>query len=207
MSDRVHVFGGRNCFILIGVTHVPAGSPRVQGQSGRIHEDDSKRANVYWRGIAVRLGSREQESRALSFGHTGRVFFNKWVWRVRWRRLRHPIASRRPVQPMGVVNNGESGSIPVSPRGDETFFAIRRTDGGQIMGEFTWMSCDGLHDWTVAEDAWRDGDDVEFEIVRMTVESLATRTPPDLHTKADGECEYCGEVWPCEWVREHGVDA
>lgn len=57
---------------------------------------------------------------------------------------------------------------------DEPFYAIRRTDGEPLMGEYSWLVCDGPDDWTVAEegDHW---DPVEYEIVLMTPTRMATR--------------------------------
>jgi len=89
----------------------------------------------------------------------------------------------------------------------ERFFAIRRTDGEQIWGEFTWMSCAGSNDWTVAEEAAEHDEATEYEIVEMTVRSVAKRTfgdPRDLHVVVADECEYCGEPWPCEYMAPNG---
>ena len=57
----------------------------------------------------------------------------------------------------------------------ESFFAIRRTDGEPIYGEFDWIACDGPSDWTAAEEADHWGNPVEYEIVRMTVDPVARR--------------------------------
>lgn len=86
---------------------------------------------------------------------------------------------------------------------------MRRTDGEMIYGEFAWTSCDGPDDWRVAEVAEDDGDldePTEYEIVEMTVRSIAKRLVPnplDFHDKVNDECDYCDEPWPCDWVRAH----
>ena len=86
----------------------------------------------------------------------------------------------------------------------ETFFAIRRTDG-EPMGDFGWMSCDGPNDWEQAEydSDFADPESIEYEIVEMTVRSLAKQSfPLNPHEHVGDECDYCGEPWPCEWMRE-----
>lgn len=85
----------------------------------------------------------------------------------------------------------------------ESFYAIRRTDGEQIWGDYAWMGCDGPDDWTVADNA-DDEEPVEYEIVRMHVEPIARKTygdPHDLHERVGEECQYCGEPWPCDYIR------
>ncbi len=86
----------------------------------------------------------------------------------------------------------------------EKFFAIRLTDGELIYGEFGWVSCDGPNDWTVAEESDHD-EATEYEIVEMTVRSVAKRTfgdPRDFHERVQDDCVYCAEPWPCEYLRE-----
>lgn len=57
----------------------------------------------------------------------------------------------------------------------ESFYAIRRTDGEEIYGEYAWMACNGPDDWTVGEESDHD-EPTEYEIVRMTVEPVARRS-------------------------------
>ena len=86
--------------------------------------------------------------------------------------------------------------------GPERFYAIRLADGDLIYGLYSWLECDGPADWTVAEEADHD-DPTEYEIVRMSVEPVARRTFGVVeHTEADGECDFCGEPWPCQWFQD-----
>lgn len=57
----------------------------------------------------------------------------------------------------------------------ETFFAIRLTDGEMIYGEYSWMEASGPGDWTFADEGDHD-EPTEYEIVEMTVRSVAKRT-------------------------------
>jgi hypothetical protein len=50
---------------------------------------------------------------------------------------------------------------------------IRLADGGDIMGEYGFMECDGPDDWTVADEA-DDDEPTEYQILRCEV--VATRT-------------------------------
>lgn len=64
---------------------------------------------------------------------------------------------------------------------NESFLAIRRTDGELIYGEFAWLEAPGF-----AGDPWRGWDDmrddedepVEYELVRMIVKPIERRTYP-----------------------------
>jgi hypothetical protein len=66
----------------------------------------------------------------------------------------------------------------------ESFYAIRRTDGEPMDGEnLTWMTVLNPDDWEFAvecvEDFTADDEPLEFEIVRMTSESVAKRSFPE----------------------------
>lgn len=106
MADKVHVIGTRKRWVLLGTSRATR-SHFVEGCSGRIHEDDDKRGDQSWAGVLV--GPRGT-GRALALGHSGKRIVNGWAWRFRWRRLRHPIRSRRPSTPMGVNYGGETDS-------------------------------------------------------------------------------------------------
>lgn len=60
----------------------------------------------------------------------------------------------------------------------ESFYAIRRTDREQMF-EVDWLTVQGPDDWAEAKDYLEaseiDGP-VEFEIVQMTVETVAKQT-------------------------------
>ena len=61
----------------------------------------------------------------------------------------------------------------------ESFYAIRRTDGELIQGDYGWVTADGQNDWTAAEEEAEYGNEgTEYEMVRMTVERIAVRTLP-----------------------------
>lgn len=63
---------------------------------------------------------------------------------------------------------------------EETFYAIRRTDGSDIGEGYGWMAADGPDDWTVAEEESACWDEpAEYEIVLMHVESIARKTFPE----------------------------
>lgn len=68
-----------------------------------------------------------------------------------------------------------AAALEASPARAETFFAIRRTDGESIFGDFAWMGCEGPDDWTIAEEE-DPSFATEYEIVRMHVESVEKRT-------------------------------
>lgn len=68
----------------------------------------------------------------------------------------------------------------------ERFFAIRRTDGELIFGDYGWMRADAENDWTVGEESVHD-EPTEYEIVEMTVRPVAKRT------FGRPRCEDCGE--------------
>ena len=103
--DRVHVYGGRKRFVVLGATTVLPESPRIQGQWGTFIESDEKRPSARWSGVTVR--ARKKGTRSVTLGHAGRPVFDHWKWRSRWHRLRHPIASRRSFTPMGVNNDSD----------------------------------------------------------------------------------------------------
>jgi hypothetical protein len=114
MMDKVHVYGTRKRFVVLGVTTVMAESPRAQGQVGSFVEDDEKRPSARWSGVTVRL--RKMGTRSVSFGHAGHPWFDVWRWRIRWHRLRHPILSRRP-STLGVSHDGSNYAEPPQPAG------------------------------------------------------------------------------------------
>jgi hypothetical protein len=61
----------------------------------------------------------------------------------------------------------------------EAFYAIRRTDGEPIWGDFGWITASGPDDWEAAElDSEYADDATEYELVRMTVEPVAVRAYP-----------------------------
>ncbi len=64
--------------------------------------------------------------------------------------------------------------------GGESLYALRRTDGDAIGGEYLFFVVDGPNDWTPAEELeWPYAPDpVECEIVRFYVEPLSRRTQP-----------------------------
>lgn len=65
----------------------------------------------------------------------------------------------------------------------ESFYAIRRTDGESIYNDYAWMAVADPEDWQIAKDYAEDtglDDPVEFEMVRMTVEQVATKSFPEL---------------------------
>ena len=71
----------------------------------------------------------------------------------------------------------------------ETFYAIRRADGGLIYGEYGWMGTDGPTDWTAVE----DGDEsAEYEMLRMTAEVAGRRTFPVCAERCDKPAEFWG---------------
>lgn len=60
----------------------------------------------------------------------------------------------------------------------EVIYAVRRADGEQ-MGEYTFVAVLDERDWTPAEmDAECVFDPVVYELVKMTVEVIGTRTLP-----------------------------
>lgn len=66
----------------------------------------------------------------------------------------------------------------------EVIYAVRRADG-DLLGEYLFCTVDA-GDWTPAEDDSESADDpIEYEMVRMTVEVIATRTLP--------QCRECDE--------------
>lgn len=80
----------------------------------------------------------------------------------------------------------------------EQFYAIRRTDGEQIGGEYGWFKCEGPNDWTPAEETeWNYGGDAECEIARFYVEPLARKQP-----EPPGDDEDCRSCWRAEWGGE-----
>lgn len=89
---------------------------------------------------------------------------------------------------------------------DEIVHAIRRTDGELMHGEYSWSTSTGPDDWEPAELDSEDAgypDTIEFEMIEMRCRTIATKSlPENPHVERDGECEYCGEGWPCEWVRD-----
>lgn len=103
--DRVHVYGGRKRFVVVGVTTVMPESPRFQCQLGSFIETDEKRPSARWAGVTIR--ARKQGARSVTLGHAGRPWFDVWRWRLRWYRLRHPIASRRPTT-LGISHDGSN---------------------------------------------------------------------------------------------------
>jgi|1185.fasta_scaffold11717_5 hypothetical protein len=63
----------------------------------------------------------------------------------------------------------------------QNVFIIRRADGGLIMGEHSFMECDGPDDWMVAEEA-DDDDPTEYQILHCRVinsRMFAVPTPED----------------------------
>lgn len=90
---------------------------------------------------------------------------------------------------MTAMSDPKSGE----PKGGESFYAIRRTDGEPI-GDFCWLGTGDAGDWTPAEeDAAYAEHKTEYEIVRMHVEPIARRTfgdPATLHKPNGVEPEY-----------------
>jgi hypothetical protein len=75
----------------------------------------------------------------------------------------------------------------------ETMYAIRRTDGGLIYGEWAFIIVDGPDDWDVAEvDAGDDHAVVTYEMVRMTQEVVGTRTLPECAERCGKPVEFWG---------------
>lgn len=68
----------------------------------------------------------------------------------------------------------------------EPFYAIRRTDGELLMGEYAWMAADGPDDWTVPDNSDHD-EPTEYEIVNMRPERVAVRTFGEPEPEEDGE--------------------
>ena len=76
----------------------------------------------------------------------------------------------------------------------EVIYAVRRTDG-ELMGDFSFWTVNGPTDWDPTD--W-DSDDltdpVEYQMLKMTVEVIDTRTSPRCHDCDDpathwGLCE------------------
>lgn len=68
----------------------------------------------------------------------------------------------------------------------ESFYAIRRTDGEEMHGEYSWSVVGGPDDWDPAEeDSFDFLDPVEFELVRMVVSPVARRMLPEPATEED----------------------
>ena len=45
-----------------------------------------------------------------------------------------------------------------------SYYIIRRVDGGEMYGEFAFMRCEGIDDWTAAREHEHD-DDTDYEIL------------------------------------------
>lgn len=75
---------------------------------------------------------------------------------------------------------------------EEKIYAIRRTDGELIHGEWSFAIVDGKRDWSVAEDdAESNGHPATYELVEMTVKVLRTRTLP----MCSEDCNRVAEFW------------
>lgn len=75
----------------------------------------------------------------------------------------------------------------------ETMYAIRRTDGELIHGEWSFAIVDGPNDWSAAEDdAEGNGSPATYELVEMTVKVRRVRTLPMCAASA---CNHVGEFW------------
>ena len=75
----------------------------------------------------------------------------------------------------------------------ETMYAIRRTDGEPIHGEWSFVIVDGPNDWTAAEDdAAGNGHPATYELVEMTVKTRRVRTLPMC---VEPRCNHVGEFW------------
>lgn len=63
---------------------------------------------------------------------------------------------------------------------EETIYAVRRLDGEPIFGDYGWMTVGYPGHWEEASmDSEHDDDEapeVEYEMVKMTVEHVASRT-------------------------------
>jgi hypothetical protein len=62
---------------------------------------------------------------------------------------------------------------------NESFYAIRRTDGEPLFGDYGWIRCESPEDWSSAVDeasCTEKGQAVECEIVLMTVTPIARRS-------------------------------
>jgi hypothetical protein len=71
----------------------------------------------------------------------------------------------------------------------ETLYALRRTDNELIYGEFSYLCVSGPDDWGPVDD---DLDDlVTYEMIKMTVEVVRTRTLPECRER----CGEPGEFW------------
>lgn len=75
----------------------------------------------------------------------------------------------------------------VLARSDATGYAIRRTDGEEIVeGYYSWMGVDGPNDWSCPEEQMSANDvPVEFEIVALV--PVARRTFPSRAHPAVGQ--------------------
>lgn len=100
----------------------------------------------------------------------------------------------------------ELGLIAFKDEQTEIVYAIKRTDGELMHGEYSWSTTSGPDDWEPAELDSEDAgypDTIEFEMIEMRCRTVATKNlPENPHVERDGECDYCGEGWPCEWVRD-----
>lgn len=84
----------------------------------------------------------------------------------------------QPVETLMQDSKRLTGEVPTEP---ESFYAVRRADG-DLIGDYQWVGCSGAADWPFDDD--EDVDPGEYEIVRMTVESVTKRTfggPPPLN--------------------------
>lgn len=92
----------------------PAGQPRIDGAMTVLEERDPGAAQARRRatfgGVAVHLGSS-----LFVLTLRGRPMFPSYALRRRWRRIRHPIASRRPAVLEGVEGGGEK-LVSTGPR-------------------------------------------------------------------------------------------
>lgn len=70
--------------------------------------------------------------------------------------------------------------------GPEFFYAVRRTDGEEI-DDYTIVFASGPDDWSSVEPYGDEDEPVEYELVKLIVEPVATRTVP-------GRGEVC-EAW------------
>lgn len=90
-----------------------------------------------------------------------------------------PVMSKAGLAPVRVLQRRRGPwTVADAASAPESFYAIRRTDGEMIYGEYTWLACDGPDDWTVAIEGDED-EAIEWEIVRMIVEPVARRTLPE----------------------------
>ncbi len=74
----------------------------------------------------------------------------------------------------------------------EVIYAVRRADG-QDIGDYSFVVVSGPGDWTPAEDDADGIDDATvYQLVKMTVEVVATRTLPEC---SEAGCETPASHW------------